>query len=336
MTTGSDDAELAIPLTRMGLIASGGSFTATRLAGGVSCDVWKVERPGQSALVVKQALAKLRVKADWFAPPERWKAEVDWLTLAGRIDPTTAPPILGVDAPSGMFAMAFLEGLPLWKAELAAGRVDVPFAAVTGAKLAAIHAATAGRADIAAQFDNGPQFFALRLEAYLLFTAGRHPDVADDIRRMVESIAMARIALMQGDISPKNILMGKEGPVFLDAETACYGDPVFDLAFCINHLLLKCVWHPQFTEQYLASFRVLVAAYLRGVTWEDASGLEKRTARLLAMLLLARVDGKSPVEYLTDAKDQALVRDTAKDFIYGEEESLETMALLWGKRIAAG
>ena len=33
---------------------------------------------------------------------------------------------------------------------------------------------------------------------------------------------------------------------------------VFDLAFCINHLLLKCVWHPQYTEQYLASFRALM------------------------------------------------------------------------------
>jgi aminoglycoside phosphotransferase (APT) family kinase protein len=333
MSTGSDDAELAPPLVRMGLIASGGSFTATRLAGGVSCDVWKVERPGLAALVIKRALAKLRVKADWFAPSGRWKAEVDWLTLAGGIDPTTAPPILGIDEQAGMFAMEFLEGLPLWKAELAAGRVDVLFAATTGRKLAAIHAATAGRADIAAQFDNGPQFFALRLDAYLLFTAGRHPDVADDIRQMVQSIALARIALMQGDISPKNILMSKDGPVFLDAETACYGDPVFDLAFCINHLLLKCVWHPQYTEQYLASFRALVAAYLDGVRWEDASGLEKRTARLLAMLLLARVDGKSPVEYLTDPKDQAFVRDTAKDFIYGEEESLETMALIWGKRI---
>jgi hypothetical protein len=129
--------------------------------------------------------------------------------------------------------------------------------------------------------------------------------------------------------------MGPEGPVFLDAETACYGDPIFDLCFCINHLLLKCVWHPEYADDYLASFRALKDAYLAGVNWEDASGLERRAARLLAMLLLARVDGKSPVEYLTDAGTQAFVRDAAKDFIYGEEESLEIMALVWGKRLAA-
>ncbi len=77
---------------------------------------------------------------------------------------------------------------------------------------------------------------------------------------------------MQGDISPKNILVGKDGPVFLDAETACYGDPVFDLSFCINHLLLKCVWHPEHRAKYLESFLALKDAYLAGVTWEPPAG----------------------------------------------------------------
>src|SRR5690606_32164072 len=109
-------------------------------------------------------------------------------------------------------------------------------------------------------------------------------------------IAKARIALMQGDISPKNILMRDSGPVFLDAETACYGDPVFDLSFCLNHLLLKCVWHPEHRQGYLDSFRALKNAYLARTDWEDRDGLEGRAAQLLAALLLARIDGKSPVE----------------------------------------
>src|SRR5581483_11103211 len=49
----------------------------------------------------------------------------------------------------------------------------------------------------------------------------------------------------------------------------------------------------EFADRYLASFRALIAAYLAGVSWEDPAALEKRAARLLAMLLLARVDGKS-------------------------------------------
>ena len=261
---------LAESLVAMGLLKPGGGFTATNLTGGVSCDVYKVAFPDAPPLVVKRALPKLRVTADWRAPPERSAAEVAWLRLAGRIDPTTAPEIAGEDHAHHMFAMRFLEpkDYPLWKAELRDGRIDVEFAALTGKKLARIHSETAGRPEIAARFDNGEQFFALRLDAYLLFTAGRHPDIAPKIEAVVDGIARARIALMQGDISPKNILVGKAGPVFLDAETACYGDPVFDLAFCVNHLLLKCVWHPEHRAKYLDSFTALNNAYLAGVTWE--------------------------------------------------------------------
>jgi aminoglycoside phosphotransferase (APT) family kinase protein len=325
----TDAEDLAAALKRMGLLPVGGTFTATSLTGGVSCDVWLVERPRLPRLVVKRALAKLRVAAEWRAPPERWATEVAWLKLAGDINPSTAPQILGEDPKAGMFAMAFLESLPLWKTELAAGRVDVGFAAVTGHKLATIHALTAHRDDIARQFAHDDQFFALRLEPYLLFTAGRNPDVAKTIEAIARGIAAARIALMQGDISPKNILVGEEGPVFLDAETACYGDPVFDLAFCLNHLLLKCVWHPEYADAYLASFNALADTYLARVDWEDKSGMEARTAKLLAALLLARVDGKSPVEYLTSDRDKDFVRQTAKGFLKSGETSLAEMANAW-------
>ncbi len=53
----------------------------------------------------------------------------------------------------------------------------------------------------------------------------------------------AKIALVHGDVSPKKVPAGPRGPVFLDAECAWYGDPAFDLAFCLNHLLLKCLWN---------------------------------------------------------------------------------------------
>ncbi len=217
--------------------------------------------------------------------------------------PPPAPQIVGEDHAHYMFAMRFLEprDYPLWKAELRDGHVDVNFAAVTGRKLARIHAETAGKPDVAAGVR---QWRGSSLPCawmpILLFTAGRHPDIAPKIKAVVDGIARARIALMQGDISPKNILVGKSGPVFLDAETACYGDPVFDTAFCINHLLLKCVWHPEHRRKYLESFLALKNAYLDGVTWEPKADTEKRIAILLAMLLLARIDGKSPVEYIID------------------------------------
>ncbi len=300
-------------LRRMGLLADGATMTIAPITGGVSCDVWQVTAGGRQ-MVVKRALPKLRVTADWRAPADRAGTEVDWFQLVAGIDPRRVPEILGEDRPHHIFAMEFLppETYPLWKTQLAAGMTDAAFAAEVGAALAHIHAMTAGREDVAHDFGLDKQFHALRLEPYLLHTAKTNSDVAARIRTLSAGVASARVALMQGDISPKNILCGPEGPVFLDAETACYGDPAFDLAFCLNHLLLKCVWHPKFADGYLDCFAALSRAYLENVTWEVPEDLEERAAALLPALLLARIDGKSPVEYLTDEKDKKFVRETAK------------------------
>jgi aminoglycoside phosphotransferase (APT) family kinase protein len=311
--------DVADALTEMGLLRDGEQFAASQLPGGVSCDVYRVELAG-GPVCVKRALPKLRVAAEWYAPAARAETEVAWFRLAASVDAKSVPAILGEDRERHMFAMEFLapDKYPVWKANLAAGNVDAHFAAQVGRAIARIHAATAGRADIAAQFDQTPQFHALRIEPYLLFTAERHADVRPRIRALAESVAASRIALMHGDVSPKNILCGPDGPVFLDAETACYGDPAFDLAFCLNHLLLKCVWHPEYTKAYLDSFSALKHAYLNGIAWESRDALDKRAAALLSAFLLARIDGKSPVEYLTGQRDKTFVRETAKQFLAAE------------------
>ncbi len=288
-------------LRRMALPGPKEQFSRS-LAGGVSCDVWRVAIGGKPDIVVKRALPKLRVAAEWRAPAERASTEADWFTLVAGIDPRLVPEVLGEDRAHHFFAMEYLpaETHRLWKAELAEGRADAAFATRAGECLAHIHAATANREDVAHDFAHDAQFHALRLEPYLLHSAKKHGDVAPRIRTLADGVARARTALMQGDISPKNILIGPDGPVFLDAETACYGDPAFDLAFCLNHVLLKGVWHPEYRDRYLDSFAALSDAYLDNVTWEAPEDIERRTAALIPALLLARIDGKSPVEYLTE------------------------------------
>jgi aminoglycoside phosphotransferase (APT) family kinase protein len=333
--TGLSDAPLADALVRMGLLAPGEPFVATSLVGGVSCDVWRVDLADR-AICVKRALPKLRVEADWRAPAERAGAEADWFRLAGEIDPRLVPEVLGEDRAHHIFAMEYLspQTFSLWKTELAEGHADPDFAAHAGDALARIHAATAGREDIAHDFAHGTQFHALRLEPYLLHTAKKHPGLAPRIRALADGVAAARIALMHGDVSPKNILRGPEGPVFLDAETACYGDPAFDLAFCLNHLLLKCVWHRQFAQAYLQSYGALADAYLDGVHWESADALEARAAALLPALLLARIDGKSPVEYLTEDRDKIFVRDAARALLAKNGLDLDAVREEWRKAVA--
>ncbi|HEY2034611.1 MAG TPA: aminoglycoside phosphotransferase family protein [Rhizomicrobium sp.] len=326
-----DEETIAASLRRMDLLAEGEAFAADVLAGGVSCDVWHVKTADGREVVVKRALPRLRVEDEWKAPAERASTEADWFRFVAEFDPRLVPEVLGEDRPHHIFAMEYLppESHKLWKAELAAGRADATFAARVGETLAHIHAASANREDVMHDFAHDTQFYALRLEPYLLHTAKKHPDLAPRIRALVDGLAKARIALMQGDISPKNILIGPDGPVFLDAETACYGDPAFDLAFCLNHLLLKCVWHKKFQNAYLECFQALADSYLENVTWEEPNDIEERASALLPALLLARIAGKSPVEYLTAGKDKTAVRDAAKTLFNANSRTLFALADTW-------
>ena len=328
--------EIVQSLREHGLLGDGEQFAIGPLSGGVSCDVFLVEVERRPPVVVKRALARLRVAADWRAPVARSESEVAWLRLAAKLDQRLVPHVIVEDPARHLFVMEYLSKtrFPVWKDELAAGVVDAVFAASVGSWLARLHASTATSQELAHRFANHEQFLALRLDAYLLHAARTNTDAAAELKSLVDGVATSQIALMQGDISPKNILHGPETPVFLDAETTCYGDPAFDLAFCLNHLLLKCVWHSEHTHAYVAAFAALKNAYLQGVSWEPREMLEKRAAKLLAGLLLARIDGKSPVEYIIATNDKAFVRRFAKASLKAPHGStLEQMSAHWVREI---
>ena len=330
-------SELAAALRDLNLLGGQQKYVVSPLSGGVSCDVFLFEIEGREPLVVKRALAKLRVEADWCAPVERAETEVEWLALARKLDPRLAPPVIARDPRQHLFVMSYLpkEVFPVWKRELAAGHVDLDFAARVGLWLARLHGATAGISETSERFSNMAQFRALRLEPYLGTAAEKNPDVSAPLQALIDSIARCRIALMQGDISPKNILHGPETPVFLDAETASYGDPAFDLAFCLNHLLLKSVWHPGHTVAYGRAFDALKHGYCSAISWETPDALERRAAGILAGLLLARIDGKSPVEYITHIDAKEFVRRQARRYLRESPGTLAAIAQDWTAAIKA-
>jgi aminoglycoside phosphotransferase (APT) family kinase protein len=242
--------------------------------------------------------------------------------------------VLGADADAGLFAMEYCEPalFPIWKAELLAGRVDIDAAAEVGRRLAAIHSRTAHDDTIARRFATGDIFHAIRLEPYLEATARRHPEVADRLFALSRRTLATKCALVHGDVSPKNILLGPRGPVFLDAECAWYGDPAFDIAFCLNHLLLKCLAARAAAPRLLAAFDTLSESYFAGVDWEPRADIVARAGELLPALFLARVDGKSPVEYVTLAEERDLVRETALPFI-AALSSPDELKRAWAARL---
>ncbi len=321
-------------LTRMGLTAPGEHLCAVRLTGGVSSDIWRVELASGPACI-KRALPRLRVAADWHAPVERNGYEFAWMQTAQAIVPGVVPEVLGADAEAGMFVMRFLDPgtHPLWKARLRDGVAEADTARAVGERLVRIHAATAGDTAVAGRFATDHIFHPIRLEPYLLAAGRAHPDRAAQLGALAETTAGTKRALVHGDVSPKNILLGPDGPVFLDAECAWYGDPAFDLAFCLNHLLLKCLWTPRAARGFLACFDALAGVYRAGVDWEDRDELEARTARLLPGLLLARVDGKSPVEYLTRESDVDRVRRVARALLAKPVDTLDAVRDAWATEI---
>jgi fructosamine-3-kinase len=317
-------------LERAGLVDPGDVARFEPLAGGVSSDIWLV-RAGSAEFCVKRALDRLRVAADWRADTSRNANEVRWLTEVAVLDSDLVPAVLASDSAVAAFAMEYLppDRYEPWKAQLARGCVIPETAATVGRQLASIHAAFARSRTAAVDFATDTSFHDLRIEPYLLATARAHPDLASVLEALAERTAQTKLTVVHGDVSPKNILLGARGPVFLDAECAWFGDPAFDLAFCLNHLLLKTLWVPSVAHELLTSFDAMADAYLAGVDWEPAAALEQRTAHLLPALCLARVDGKSPVEYLTSDDSKNIVRRLARPMLTHPQDRLESVRRAW-------
>jgi aminoglycoside phosphotransferase (APT) family kinase protein len=217
--------------------------------------------------------------------------------------PETVPRIIFANEEHGYFAMEYLgEGFTNWKTALMRAECDPDLARQAMRLLAHIHAVSRGQPSVAREFETTQIFHELRTDPYLLTTARRHPALGSIFEEEAARLERTRECLVHGDFSPKNILFSHQRLVLLDCEVAWYGDPAFDTAFLLNHLCLKALYHAPRIAPFLALFGASTEAYFESVSTSIETN--HRSARLLLMLLLARVDGKSPVEYLNDEKKQ--------------------------------
>jgi len=290
-------------------------FTATsveELGGGVSNIVLRVTRPrGEPAIVVKQSLGKLRVEQDWFSDRERIRRECEAIRRLHGI--RRVPAIAFEDAENCIYAMtAAPENARPWKAWLMEGTCDpgvVDAIAQTLVEMIRVSRTEDPDGWIAA-FGDRTVFDQLRLDPYYRATARRHPDLQPFFDSLIAETLGRQYSIVHGDWSPKNLLVTPEGNVTaIDFEVVHYGDPAFDIAFLMNHLLLKTVHVGRDYRSAAGSFFETVASSI-GESW-----LESATVKHLGALMLARVDGKSPAEYIRTDEARQRVRGLARGII---------------------
>lgn len=281
----------------------------TVLAGGVSNRTVLVEGARGGGMVIKQALKKLRVKEDWFSDPSRIHREAAGMRILQDIVPAGAVPALLFEDHEDL--LLGMQAVPQphtnWKQELLQGEIDHEVVEQFAACLGAIHRSF----DLKKYPEDGilhqQDFFeSLRVEPYYLFSALRVPDAAGFIHQLVADTRAIRQTLVHGDYSPKNILIHNGRLVLLDHEVIHVGDPAFDIGFSLTHLLSKAHHLVEKRGAFIDSAQLYWASYFKMIKEVDwIAGFEARAVQHTLGCLLARVAGRSPLEYLND-KEKAL------------------------------
>lgn len=315
----SDDHLLAVStvgryLASRGVASNPLACTAEVLAGGVSNIVIGADT-GDRKVVVKQSLERLRVADDWLAPRQRVLTEAVALDLAWAGVPGSCPRVIDRDAER---CVIVIERAPAaardWRTVLLDGAAsvdaDVAVADVLGRRLAAWHSMDP---PTDAMFTDQSAFTALRLDPYYRTAMGRRPEVAALIGEYAETLKRRRTSMVHGDFSPKNVLVVPSGVWVIDWEVAHVGDPAFDLAFLLSHLVLKTVHLPQSSDRFRSCADAFTCGYVASGTpsivpdWQYVIGQ-------VGCLLIARTDGKSPAGYLNTAATD-VVRHVAVDVL---------------------
>jgi 5-methylthioribose kinase len=287
-------------VTEHGLNPHETSLVATELSGGVSASVIAVTGPGV-AVVVKQALPRLRVPDVWEASVDRTDSEVAALRLFAELTPGAVPRVLAHDTADHVLAIELLPpSAQNWQSEIAAQRVYPRLGTWAGATLGTWHAHTAQQPEVTNTFDSSDAFEQLRLMPFHETVMLRRPELAPAIRPYLAALRSSRRCLVDGDYAPKNILVQPgERAWVLDLEVAHAGNPIFDLGFFLSFVVLSAVRWPSLTAELRELADRFLAEYA-AVAGADFAGDEAAVTGHTACLVLARTDGKSPAAFLDD------------------------------------
>jgi 5-methylthioribose kinase len=327
-----DQSNAEAYLCETGRIDAADEVVVRELSGGVSNVVLLVTRHnGQPLLVLKQAREQLRVADPWFCSVERIWREVETLEIceravADRISTTgdstgriaVVPRILFCDRENYLYAMTAAPDHQVWKQLLLAGSCEPSIASACGELLGTIHAATWEQSDVARRLNDRGFFDELRVDPYYRHVARHQPEMAPALERLEQSLWDHRQCLVHGDFSPKNILVYDSGLMLVDFEVGHFGDPAFDIGFFLSHLVLKAFRAEdrasdffQLVDSFWASYERVLAPVSGQQAYDH---LVERGLWNLAGCVLARIDGKSKVDYLTE-NTRVAVRTAAQSLV---------------------
>jgi 5-methylthioribose kinase len=310
-------------LKHNGLAVDESSIWIEPLPGGVSCTVLKIVTD-KGRFVLKQALQKLNVKQEWLSDIDRTNVEKRALGFLPSLIPGTTPRLVFDDEPNFVFLMECAPDSSLtWKQMLMAGHCNPVVAEKIGRILGDLHQHSHHNEEAKQLFAEKKYFVQLRIDAFFGFLCHTHPDLQPLIQRHINECLSIETSLVTGDYSPKNILVDGLQVIPIDFEVIHYGDSSFDLGFLSTHLMLKSIYFSERAEDYYEMLRKVLEGYFSVLRFMERSALEQRAVQQLALIMLARVDGKSPVEYITSDTDKQLIRETSRAILHSGIRSYE-------------
>jgi 5-methylthioribose kinase len=308
----NDHIKLKGYLKQNGLAADESKIFIDPLPGGVSCSVLKITTD-QGRFVLKQALTKLMVQQEWLSDIERTNVEKQALKFLPSIIPNTTPGLVYEDEGNFLFLMECApDTCKTWKQLLMNGECNLVVAEKIGAILGDLHQRSHNNAEAKRLFKEKKYFIQLRIDAFFGFLKHTHPDMASAIDDHIHQCLSLETSLVTGDYSPKNILVNGLQVIPIDFEVTHYGDSSFDLGFLSTHIILKSIRFPDRATDYYQVLRNVLEGYFSRVHFADRALMEKRAVQQLGFIMLARVDGKSPAEYITTDSDKKIIRKTSR------------------------
>ena len=280
-----------------------------KLTGGVSSEVYHVKTI-KNNYCIKRSLKRLLVKKKWIVNTNRIKFEYLWLKHCQNILKRNIPNTYEFNNKKKYIVMEYLKTsqYKTLKQLYFNKIININTIRSISKHLYKIHSNSSNYKTKKTFEGNYKNFYDLRLDPYFNEVGRVYPKYKGYIKKINESYIKHSNTLVHGDFSPKNILVGKNKIIYLDAECCNFGDPVFDLVFFTNHLLIKSIFFKDKSQEFIKLYISFYKEYLSNLSTKNFNSYIDRIIKMTPIMLLSRVDGKSPVEYINKVKIKNIIR----------------------------